>query len=125
MEFVKLLDGVSAYLEAEIFPNMADWQQMIARIALGRAYENKDEIVEKLGGNGIIRTFRLMDESGNVDVDRLMKDIRNEVSRAGKIEIKIPMFGKMTFSPEDVDILHKKIIGGVNENNQTLVGKND
>ena len=117
MNFTKVLDGISSYIDNEIFPGMSDWQQVIARIAIGRVYENRGSIEESLSNNGVIRAFKIIDEDGNVDVERLMKDLRNEISRKGKLEIKIPMFGKLTFAPEDVDVLHKTIEGDYYEDN--------
>ena len=63
--------------------------------------------------NGFIRTFGIIDSEGNIDVEGLAHDIKREIARKEKITLSIPMFGKMTFRPEDVDDLYKKITGEV------------
>ena len=53
-----------------------------------------------------------------VDVEGLCGDIKRELSRKGKVALSVPMFGKLTFTPSDVDKLHNIIKGdGINEDN--------
>lgn len=105
--YESVVDGIVRYMDKELFPKMNDFQELVARIAVARLYE--DDVKHALHHNSIVKAFGLIDSNGMVDVDRLMKDIRKEISRKGKLEIAIPMFGKMTFSPEDVDALHREI----------------
>ena len=46
-----------------------------------------------------------------VDIDVLLHDIKKEVERKGHIQVEIPMIGKLTFFPADVDILSEHIYG--------------
>jgi hypothetical protein len=48
-----------------------------------------------------------------VDVESLADDLRREIGRKGKVSFELPMFGKMTFTPADVDVLYHKIIDEV------------
>ena len=38
-----------------------------------------------------------------VDVESLFCDIKREVERKGKVSINIPLVGKISLSPEDID----------------------
>lgn len=110
-KFERVIDGLARYIDAEIYSNMNDLQEIIARIAIGRLIGNEENIKNTLSNNGIIRTFGIIDGDGMVDVDALVADIKSAMQKKGKVEISIPMFGKMTFRPEDMDVIHKYICG--------------
>jgi hypothetical protein len=109
--FDKVLDGISRWMDAEILPNMNDWQELIARISVGRVLGNSNEIKKILMGNGYVRTFGIIDSEGMIDVDELISEIKKEMERKGHIVVSIPMFGKLTFVPGDVDTLCRYIKG--------------
>ena len=54
-----------------------------------------------------------MDSEGNVELEPLMRDLRKEIERKGKMTVEIPMFGKISFTGEDVTELYREITGGV------------
>lgn len=110
-KFEKVVDGVSKYINSEIYSGMNDVQEFVSRIVVGRVLENQESIKKALMDNGIIRTFGFVDSEGMVDVDALMLDIKREIERKGKLELHIPMIGKLTFVPDDVAILHGFIKG--------------
>jgi hypothetical protein len=101
--FEKVIDGLARWIDDEIFPKMNDVQELIARMFIGRVVENTENIKKSFVENGIIRTFGVVDSDGMVDVDALVADLKREIARKGKIVIHIPMFGKITFVPEDID----------------------
>ena len=110
-EFEKVIDGMSKYINDEIYAGMNDLQEFAARVMVGRIISNQENVKNSLINNGFIRTFGIIDEEGMVDVDSLATDIKREVGRKEKITLNIPMFGKMTFKPSDVDVLYKTITG--------------
>jgi hypothetical protein len=111
--FEKVIDGTIEYIGEEMLSNMNDVQEFAARILISRVLNNQERIKDALVNNGFIRTFGIIDSEGNVDVEGLAHDIKREISRKEKITLSVPMFGKMTFHPGDVDALYKKITGGV------------
>ena len=112
MEFEKVLNGILKYINQEVMVGMNDWQEMLARIAISRMIGDSHKLKETLASNGYVRTFGIMDRDGNVDVDGLMHDIREQIERKGKVSFEIPLMGKFTFTPDDVDRLHEKILEG-------------
>ena len=110
-EFEKVVDGISRYLDSEIYSGMNDFQEFAARVIVGRFIGNSAEIKETLINNGFVKTFGIIDSSGMIDVVSISKDIKRELARKGKISFEIPMFGTMTFKPEDVDVVFKHITG--------------
>lgn len=110
-EFETVMDGVSNYINQELFSQMSDIQEFLARLVVGRFIGNEESIKDALINNGFVRTFGIIDRDGMVDVDSLAKDLKREIGRKEKITFELPVFGKMTFHPEDVDVLYKSITG--------------
>lgn len=109
--FEKVIEGISKYIDKEIYAGMNDVQELVARIFVGRIIDNMEGVKKTLIDNGFIRTFGIIDGEGMVDVDALAKDIRREIERKGKLVVSIPMFGKLTFVPTDIDAILNTIKG--------------
>jgi hypothetical protein len=105
------MDGIARYIDKEIYSGMNNLQEFIARLAIGRIISNEASVKESLINNGFVRTFGLIDSEGMVDVCALAKDLKREIGRKEKIILDLPMFGKMTFEPSDVDVLYREITG--------------
>ncbi len=112
IEFNKVMDGIARYLDKEIYSGMNDVQEVVARIAVGRLLGNKDGVKDMLSGNPIIKSLMVINDDGMVDIERILADLKAEISKKGSISIQIPWFGKMKFVPEDVDKLYSEILGG-------------
>ena len=113
VSFEQILDGLARYLNKNFYSNLNDWQEIVARLAVGRIIGNPETLKQSLQANGIIRTFAVMDSEGNVDLEPLMRDLRKEIERKGKMTVEIPTFGKISFTGEDVTELYREITGGV------------
>lgn len=111
VKFENVIDGVNRYLDKEIYGNLNDLQEFLARLAVARINQNADLIKTSLMNNGLARTLCIVDSEGMVDVDSLSQDIKREIDRKGSIQVEIPMIGKLTFRSVDVDVLRDLIIG--------------
>lgn len=112
MDFDRVIHGFLKYLDKELYNEMSDWQEVLARIAVGRMIGDTDALKESLMKNGFVKTFAIMDADGNVDVDGLVHDLKEQIERKGKISISIPLLGTFSFIAEDVDELHRIIREG-------------
>ena len=110
-EFEKAMEGIAKYISAEIYPNLNDVQEFAARVFVGRILNNAEYVKQSFMNNGFIRTFGVIDTEGMIDVYGLARDIKRELERSEKVTFNIPWFGKMTFKPEDVNVLYKTITG--------------
>lgn len=117
-EFEKVIDGLSKYINDNIYAGMNEWQAFAARVLVSRFISNQDNVKNMIINNGFIRTFGIVDIEGMVDVETLAKDIKRELQRAEKITFDIPVFGKYTFKPSDVDVLYQSITGEELLNNE-------
>ena len=111
MEFEKVLNGIIRYLNDEIYNGMNDWQEMLARIAVSRMVANSENLKKSFIENPFIKTFAIIDNNGNVDLEGLIRDIKSQIAQKEKISFSIPVFGKFTLTPSDVDKLHHTILG--------------
>lgn len=113
VEFNRVVDGLARYLNNNFYSNLNDWQEVFARIAVGRIIGNPEALKQSLMANGIVRTFAVMDSEGNVDLENLARDLKREIERKGKISVEVPMFGKMSFVASDIDEIYREITGGI------------
>lgn len=111
MEFNKVVHGIARYINKEIFPNMNNWQEALARIAVSRFLNNVDAVKETILNNGFIKTFAFFDENEQLDVDGLINDLKSAIREKGFIEFELPLFGKFKFTESDVDVLHSYVRG--------------
>ena len=109
MQFEKVVDGVMRYLDREIFSKMSPWQEVIARAVVGRYAENTEGLKQSIINNGFIRSMGVVDHEGNVDVDSILHSLKREIERKGSVDIAIPMFGKVTIKPVDIDVLRNDL----------------
>lgn len=107
----KVMNGVAKYLDKNVYAGMNDWQEVLARAAVGVTLESSSRIKETLMGNGIVKTFCIMDEEGNVDIDRLVSVLKAEVQKKERVSVKVPVFGTFVFTAADVDELRQMIVG--------------
>ena len=92
---------------------MNSLQEIGARLIVGRIIGNPEVLKQNLANNGFVKTLAIMDSEGNVDLEPIMKDLKREIEKKGKLVIEIPMFGKMTFVPADIDDIYKEITGEI------------
>lgn len=111
VKFESVIDGINRYLDKEIYGNLNDLQEFVARLAVGRINQNSEAIKTALINNGLARTLCIVDSEGMVDIDSLSQDIKKEIDRKGSIQVEIPMIGKLTFRSVDVDVMRDLIIG--------------
>lgn len=109
MKFEKVINGIMIYMNREIYSGMNEWQEILARIAVSRIIGDEAKLKETLMTNSFVRTFLIMDDEGNIDVEGLMGDLKKQIEQKGKLTIAVPMFGNFTFVPEDVDKLYRAI----------------
>lgn len=111
VKFEAVLDGMAKFMDKEIYSGMNDWQEVLARVTVGQIFENREAVKAVAINNGIIRTFGIIDENGDVEIERLASSLKTEIQRKEKLTFKIPLFGNLTFHPSDVDNLYEMITG--------------
>lgn len=119
--FEAVLDGMTKYLDKNIYAGMNDWQEILARVAVSRVIGAPDAVKTSLINNNVLKTFCVIDADGNVDVERIASDFKREIDRKSSICVQIPAFGKYKFSSSDVDELTGYIMEAYNAKNKNAV----
>lgn len=112
VNFNQVLDGLTRYLNKNFYSNLNDWQEIVARLAVGRIINNEN-LKQSLQANPFVRTFAIFDSEGNVELEPIMRDLKREIERKGKLSVEIPMFGKISFTGEDISEIYREITGGM------------
>jgi hypothetical protein len=110
MRFEKVVDGIARYVDAEIYSSMNDWQEIMARMAIGRILGNKEALKQKIMENPLLMSFVMLDSEGEMDVDKFLSDLKSVIAQKGGFRISIPLFGNLKFVETDVDHLKKYIM---------------
>ena len=119
VSFEAVMNGLNKYISKEIYGNLNELQELVARVVVGRINNNANMIKNTLMTNGFAKTLCIVDHEGMVEADQLLQEIKKEIERQGSIVVEIPLIGKLTFKPQDADVLYNEIVGGANnENNQ-------
>jgi hypothetical protein len=111
VKFETVIDGINKYLDREIYVNLSDVQELVARVVVGRINQNMDALKSSLTTNGIIKTMGIIDTDGMVDIDWVLDNVRKEIERKENLRVDVPLIGKMTFCPGDVEVLRGYILG--------------
>lgn len=110
MKIEKVIDGIAKYIDGEIYSVMNDWQEIVARMAVGRILGNKELIKQKIAENPLLMSFVMLDSDGEMDVEKFLSDLKGVIAQKGSAKISIPLFGNLKFVEADVDRLRKYIM---------------
>ena len=109
MRFDKVVEGIARYIDGELYGSLNDWQEVIARMAVGRVLGNKEMLKRRIAENPILMSFVMLDEDGEMDADVFLDDLKRAINQKGSIKVSIPLFGNLKFTEADVDCLRKYI----------------
>ncbi len=93
------------HIEPYIYPNLTDWQEIIAGTAIDKLYESRADLFKLIESNHVYKMMLGINSDGNIDVDSLAKNIKNKIEKKGKVELALPMKIKLIFTPDDVDTI--------------------
>ena len=109
VKFENVITGLINYANDQLIPNMNTLQEIGFRIVLGELYDRRNELYKIYEKNGLLRTLGLFNDSGEMDIERLLSRLKMELQRKEKLEVVVPMYGKFVFTPEDVDMIYDYI----------------
>ena len=100
--------GVAQYADNEIIPHLPTGKGIGAGIALALILDGGKNRILALKDHPAVQMMGIMDEEGNIDLDRLYNAARTRVD-GKKIPWDIPIIGELKFDVNDVDRLYKYI----------------
>ena len=100
--------GVAQYADNEIIPHLPTGKGIGAGIALALILDGGKNRILALKDHPAVKMMGIMDEEGNIDLDRLYNAARTRVD-GKKIPWDIPIIGELKVDVNDVDRLYKYI----------------
>ena len=100
--------GVAKFADNEIIPHLPTGKGIGAGIALALIMDGGKSRILALREHPVVQMMGVMDEEGNIDLDRLYNAARARVD-GKKIPLTIPVIGELRFDVNDVDRLYKYI----------------
>jgi hypothetical protein len=105
----KVKRGIARYLDEEFTNKMTGWQKWVFGTAAAMFIENFASISNAWRENPMVKSLGLMDDSGNVAVERIYQHLRVQAQK-GPITFDIPMMGSVTLREADVERLYTCIM---------------
>lgn len=105
-------DGFIGFANERVLPHLPQTQQFMAGMLIGLAGSRADVLLNELSGNGTVRALGIIQENGEVDVERLYATAKDQIHRTGYVELTIPMIGALRFNEADLDALYQHINQG-------------
>lgn len=99
--------GAVRFADNEIIPHLPGGKGIGAGIMLALIMEGSREKVLALREHPVVKLMQIMDEQGNIDLDRLYNAARPKFEN--KLSVSVPFIGELKFDQNDVDKLHKYI----------------
>ena len=100
--------GVAKFADSEIIPHLPTGKGIGAGIALALIMDGGRSRILALKDHPAVQMMGIMDDEGNIDLDRLYNAARTRVD-GKKIPLTIPVIGELRFDVNDVDRLYKYI----------------
>ena len=102
--------GLANYLDNELIPTICanENEKILAGVVAGIALKRLDKIVLKYTENPAVKMMGLVDEKGTIDADAIFDELSEQMKGNG-VSFNVPVFGKMTFTKEDVVSVKKYI----------------
>lgn len=99
--------GAAKFADNEIIPHLPTGKGIGAGIALALIMDGGKAQLLKLRENPAVQMMGVMDEAGNIDLDKLYNATRPRFEN--KLTVSVPLLGDMRFDQNDVDKLYRYI----------------
>ena len=99
--------GAVRFADNEIIPHLPGGKGIGAGIALALIMDGGRSMILALREHPAVKLMKIMDEQGNIDLDRLYNAARPKFEN--KLSVSVPFIGELKFDQNDVDKLYKYI----------------
>ena len=99
--------GAVRFADNEIIPHLPGGKGSGAGIALALIMDGGRSRILALREHPAVKLMQIMDEQGNIDLDRLYNAARPKFEN--KLSVSVPFIGELKFDQNDVDKLYKYI----------------
>ncbi len=100
--------GAAKFADNEIIPHLPTGKGIGAGIALALIMDGGKERFMQLKEHPAVQLMGVVDESGNIDIDRLYNAARPQMD-GQKLPVDVPIIGELRFDVGDLDNLYRYI----------------
>lgn len=97
--------GAARYLDEEFTKKLSGWQRWVIGAGGAMMLENLDATFAALRETPAVRALGVLDEAGNVDLDRIYSHVLKEAQK-GPVTFSVPFLGGVTLNERDVEKLY-------------------
>lgn len=101
--------GAARYVDEEFTAKLSGWQRWAVGAGAAMALENLEVSMSGLLENHAVRAMGVLDEAGNVDLDRVYTSLKKQAQK-GPVTFQMPLLGAVTINEQDVDRLYTCIL---------------
>nr|DAH65423.1 MAG TPA: hypothetical protein [Caudoviricetes sp.] len=105
----KVQSGILRYIDNEVVSQMSGVNKWLVAAAAAAYVVEAPRLVKKLKENKFFAELNLVDEAGNVDVEKIYQYIKPAAEK-GPAPLALPIIGTLTFTAADVDSLYSYIM---------------
>lgn len=105
----RIQSGVTRYLDTEIVPKLSGVNKWLVAAVASAYVSDAPALLRKLNGNKAIAALNLIDEAGNVDVEKIYQSLKPAAAKYSA-PVTLPVVGTLTFTEQDVDSLYTHIM---------------
>lgn len=95
--------GALRFADNEVIPLLPDGKGIAVGVMLVLSVDEGRERLLALGKNPAVKLLRIMDERGNIDIDRLYSAARPKLENG--MTVSVPLIGDLKFGQADADKL--------------------
>lgn len=88
---------------------LTDRERRVFNLYFRRGWTTDDIAAEMYLSPAAVRALNVLDEAGNVDIDRIYSHVRAEAQK-GSVTFSVPMIGAVTLNERDVEKLYTCIV---------------
>jgi len=102
-------EGLFHYIKSEVLPGMPDYGKLLAGAALMRNARRAGDILRELTAGDALRIAGFIEDDNMIDIDAWAMYLKNSMEDfcGGKVCVKLPMLGSITFREADIDVLKR------------------
>lgn len=106
----QIINGIYKYIDNEIISKCDVIHKWLTKTAIDMAMKRADYIYEEFYNNPIIKSLKIINENGNIEIDDIFDILKNNANMYGEATINIPIVGYITISSSDVERLKNYIM---------------
>lgn len=111
VHYSKIINGISTYIDREIAPQLqGSMKGWLVGVAGGIISTRAGEMLTALAQHPLAQTMGLA-SGENIDEELLYHEMLKQAQKS-PATLNIPLLGPVTFSADDVEKLHRYIMGG-------------